>query len=523
MLEENKNKIKALVIDDEPFIKNILTILLEMDGYNVLSFDSGLEALEQAKKSKYDVIISDYFLPHMDGIELIQKIRELHPYIASILITGVGDEQTVIDAFTKGHVNSYVTKPFNNEEILRITRLALKEQEIKQKEDRFQEELKEKVKEATKQLKEKNELLEKGEKDTKKLYEKLKEEERLVKKKNILLQKLSVTDGLTGLYNHRYFQKRIKEEFIRAKRYNFPLSCLMIDLDDFKILNDTYGHQVGDRILTEFSMILNNSIRQVDMAARYGGEEFVVLLPQIDIDGAANVAERFRMAVELHKFFGTDKPFNITVSIGVSTYLPVQRQTGHADDIKTDRDLLKAADTSLYRAKNTGKNRVVVHTTMGEKAVGGGEILTIAEKRKLLSDITMLLNRNVSLNELLKVFLNRLKEAYDIKPDSDMLYAIMLIAKNGEPYNFISTGVNGNYKEEILANAKEVVKSREVYLFHTKDNGKVFSAIPIITDPGTNDENVIGVLNISTAIEDKGFIKDISNILSIAIKGAIKI
>ncbi|MBI3583972.1 MAG: diguanylate cyclase [Nitrospinae bacterium] len=514
MTAENKNQIKALVIDDEPFIKNILTILFEMEGYSVLSFDSGLDAFEQAKKSKYDIIISDYFLPHMDGIELIQKVKELHPYIASILITGVGDEQTVIDAFTKGHVNSYITKPFNNEEIIRIARLALKEQEIKKKEDSFQEELKEKIKEATKQLKEKNELLEKGEKETKKLYDKLKEEERLIKKKNILLQKLSVTDGLTGLYNHRYFQRRIKEEFIRAKRYNFPLSCLMVDLDDFKILNDTHGHQVGDRILTEFSMILNNSIREVDMAARYGGEEFVVLLPQINIDGAAILAERFRMAVELHKFFGTDKPFNITISIGVSTY--------PAGDIKTDGDLLKAADTSLYRAKNTGKNRVVVHTIMGEKAVGGGEILTIAEKRKLLSDITMLLNRNIGINELLKVFLNRLKESYDIKPDSDMLYAIMLIAKNGEPYNFISTGVNGNYKEEILANAREVVKSREIYLFHSKDNGKVFSAIPIITDPGTNDENVIGVLNISTTIEDKDFIKDISNILSIAIKGAKK-
>src|SRR3972149_3993808 len=149
MTVENKNQIKALVIDDEPFIKNILTILFEMEGYSVLSFDSGLDAFEQAKKSKYDIIISDYFLPHMDGIELIQKVKELHPYIASNLITGVGDEQTVIDAFTKGHVNSYLTKPFSNEEILKITRLALKEKKIKLKEDRLHEELQEQIKEAT--------------------------------------------------------------------------------------------------------------------------------------------------------------------------------------------------------------------------------------------------------------------------------------------------------------------------------------------------------------------------------------
>jgi len=121
MTAKNKNQIKALVIDDEPFIKNILTILLEMEGYSVSPFDNGLDAIKEAKKSKYNIIISDYFLPHMNGIELIQKVRELHPYIASILITGVGDEQTIIDAFTKGHVNSYLTKPFSNEEILNYT------------------------------------------------------------------------------------------------------------------------------------------------------------------------------------------------------------------------------------------------------------------------------------------------------------------------------------------------------------------------------------------------------------------
>src|SRR3989338_5681371 len=127
------------------------------------------------------IIVEDYFMPGINGIELIQKIKEVHPYIASVLITGVGSEQTVIDAFTKGNVNSYVTKPFNNEELLRILRLAVKEQKIKLKEDKFHTELKSQIKEATKQLKEKNKQLMMEEKKTKTLYKKVKDEQTIIK------------------------------------------------------------------------------------------------------------------------------------------------------------------------------------------------------------------------------------------------------------------------------------------------------------------------------------------------------
>ncbi|OGW01477.1 MAG: hypothetical protein A3I04_01225 [Nitrospinae bacterium RIFCSPLOWO2_02_FULL_39_110] len=506
---ENEGHIKAIVVDDEPVIKDIVATLLEMEGYSVSSFENSLEALKHARDKEYDIIVTDYFMPGINGIELIQKIKEVHPYIASVLITGVGSEQTVIDAFTKGNVNSYVTKPFNNEELLRILRLAVKEQKIKLKEDKFHTELKSQIKEATKQLKEKNKQLMMEEKKTKTLYKKVKDEQTIIKQTNRLLQRLSITDGLTGLYNQRYFQKRIKEEFIRAKRYNLPFSCLMMDLDDFKKINDTYGHQIGDRILIEFARILTDSIRNIDMAIRYGGEEFIALLPQINIAGAVKVAERFRRRVESYKFKEANRPLTTTVSIGVVSY-PM-------NDIKTEKDLLKAADTSLYMAKNSGKNRVVAHTKEREKSAEGGKILTSSEKKEILSKIIKMLNRSIGIDKILKTFLNKIREVYD-SSDTKMMCSITLIGKDGKPCNFVSIGENKNYRDKIMGKAKEVFKNRKMQIYRPQKNERVFSSIPLITDAGTEKERVIGVLSISSAVEDMDFIGDIANLLSIAIK-----
>lgn len=482
MSAENRINMKAIVVDDEPVIKDIVTTLLDLNGYAVSAFEDSLEALENAKKVKYNVIISDYYMPRMNGIDLIQKIKETNPYIASILITGVGSERTVIEAFTKGNVNNYVIKPFNNSELLRIIRLAIREQEIKIKEDKFQDKFKEQLKKATKRLNEKNKLL----------------------------RTLSITDSLSGLYNHRYFQKRMKEEFLRAKRYDLPLSCLMIDIDDFKKVNDTYGHQVGDRTIVEFAGILNSSIRTIDIAARYGGEEFAVLLPQIEIEGAKNVAERFRKNVESHAFLRTDKSFNITASIGVASY--------PNDDMKSDEDLLKIADNSLYRAKNIGKNKVVVHTILGEEIIGGTEFLTMAEKWNILSDITAIFNRTLSIDDALKTFLGKMRDIYS-KSNIDESYSVILINKNGELSRNIHTGENENYNAVMMAKAQEAVRTRKIQIYHSGNNETPLSSIPVITDEGTENEKVIAVLNIGAVIDDRNFLRDITNILSIAIKG----
>jgi len=168
------------------------------------------------------------------------------------------------------------------------------------------------------------------------------------------LEKLAITDFLTGIYNVRYFQHRIIEEFNRAERYGIPVSCLMLDIDHFKKINDTYGHKTGDLVLKEFAQKLKMHTRKSDVVARYGGEEFIIMLTQTTAQGAVAEAGRIRNAITTHKFKGLQGKTRLTISIGIATY-PNAR-------IKTHEQLISASDDSLYEAKNSGRDRIVVFT-----------------------------------------------------------------------------------------------------------------------------------------------------------------
>ena len=166
-----------------------------------------------------------------------------------------------------------------------------------------------------------------------------------------LTKRLAITDELTDLYNYRYLQQRLDDEIGRASRYGKQLSFLMIDVDDFKSVNDTYGHLVGDNVLSDLGRVLKTTVREVDIVARYGGEEFSVLLPETDASGAFIVAEKIREAVSLNRFPDVEgeRTIHVTVSIGVAN-LPL-----HAEDKEM---LLRQADDALYQCKSTGKDRV---------------------------------------------------------------------------------------------------------------------------------------------------------------------
>lgn len=168
------------------------------------------------------------------------------------------------------------------------------------------------------------------------------------------MTKLIVREGLTGLFNQIYIRQRLEEEFYRSKRYEHPLSLMMIDLDNFKTLNDRYGHTAGDHLLRYFSQLIIETIRPSDIAARYGGEEFLIILPETARQEAQAVAERLRKKIALYPFRidsrKEDIPF--TISVGVSAF---------PDSAESAEELITLADMALYQAKKDGKNKVTAY------------------------------------------------------------------------------------------------------------------------------------------------------------------
>lgn len=167
-------------------------------------------------------------------------------------------------------------------------------------------------------------------------------------KKNKELTELSITDGLTGLYNHRFIQERLEFEFKRAKRYGGNLSCLMIDIDHFKQLNDTHGHQCGDFVLQKLSRLLRTQSREVDICGRYGGEEFLILT-NVALEYAEQFAGKLRTAINCHDFDFEGKSLRVSVSIGIADFRP---------GMKDRHELIEKADLAMYQAKQDGRNLI---------------------------------------------------------------------------------------------------------------------------------------------------------------------
>ena len=165
------------------------------------------------------------------------------------------------------------------------------------------------------------------------------------------MKSLTITDGLTSIYNHKYIVGLVNREFSRAKRYNHKISLIMFDIDYFKEINDNFGHQTGDVVLREIATIIKKTIRESDIVGRYGGEEFAIILPETDSKEAQFIAERLRETVESYDFFNPSNPLKVTASLGVATYL--------SGNIDSPRTLIKFADQALYAAKMHGKNKVI--------------------------------------------------------------------------------------------------------------------------------------------------------------------
>jgi two-component system cell cycle response regulator len=311
---------RILIVDDHEDNIELLRARLEAWGYQSESARDGAEALEKIHKCPPDLVLLDVMMPKIDGIEVARRVKgdASLPFIPIIMQTALDATENKVEGLEAG-ADDYITKPIDFAELkarlqsmLRIKRL---QEELEQRQDE------------------------------------LEERERQLLEANERLRHMSQTDGLTGVDNRRHLEERLDEMFEHAKRLNEPFSVVMCDLDRFKAVNDTYGHQAGDVVLKQFARILRNEVREIDRVGRYGGEEFMMLLPGTVLDAALTFSERVRKQIEGHTFSFDSGSIQRTASFGVSAW-PHPR----VDD--TDA-LVRAADDALYVAKETGRNRVV--------------------------------------------------------------------------------------------------------------------------------------------------------------------
>jgi two-component system, cell cycle response regulator len=299
-------KTSILVVDDDPTALETLAELLVEAGYRVLTATGGHEALELLKQqTDIDLIVSDLMMPQINGIALTKEIHSMELNIPIIVITGFATIELAVETMKAGAAD-FITRPFNNEQI-KITIIKVLE--------------------------------------TKRLQKLAGERE--------FYKQLSNRDEMTGLANYRSCHETLEKETERAKRYSRPLTIMMIDIDDFKGCNDTYGHLAGDAAMMQIAGLIKKQTRTSDVVARYGGEEFMVILPETTIEEASFVAERIRHAIEKHPFVSEEgAPIaSLTVTIGLSS-LP--------ERASTKKDLIRTADIAMYKGKTSGKNKVVI-------------------------------------------------------------------------------------------------------------------------------------------------------------------
>ena len=309
-LNSNEEKLSILVVEDDPISCDILRRYLEEEGYSSVAVTNGLDALELFQHSFFPIIITDWLMPKMDGTDLCRAIRAMPSdrYSYIILLTAL-DSQGELEKGLESGADEYLVKPVHQAEL----RLRLKgARRILDLEDNLKRSIAE-------------------------------------------IRELSIRDALTGCFNRGYMDEQLVNEINRVYRYEHPLSVLLGDIDHFKKINDTYGHQAGDEALRKCAATIGNSVRRgIDWLARYGGEEFVIVLPETDAQGCSVVAERIRRQVASLQVESAGKTFGFTISFGAVTIMP-----GDFTNPVSIEEVLLLADGCLYTAKHEGRDRVV--------------------------------------------------------------------------------------------------------------------------------------------------------------------
>jgi diguanylate cyclase (GGDEF)-like protein len=293
---------RILIADDDPDILMLLRMVLAREGYEVVAASDGLEALRMAREHAPDLCLLDVSMPGADGYMVCRELQQLGPSAPPVIfLTAHAHTNARVSGLDAGAVD-YVTKPFEREELRARVRAALRTKTAKD-----------------------------------------------------ALAAEAATDALTGLLNRTSLETTVPELVELARRNGTPLTCLMIDLDHFKQVNDTYGHAAGDRVLVETASRFAATVRKSDVLIRYGGEEFLLLLPGTNADGAVTMAARLRDALEARPVVWRADPRDNSVEIQVRASIGIAEwHDGYPDGAA----MIAAADEALYRAKALGRNRV---------------------------------------------------------------------------------------------------------------------------------------------------------------------
>ncbi|MBN1142113.1 MAG: diguanylate cyclase [Deltaproteobacteria bacterium] len=298
-----------LIVEDDAGIRDTTHAFIGMSGFEAVAAGSGEEALEILEGRAVDVVIADISLPGMDGFELTDRIKR-DSNADVILITGHSAHYSYEDAISQG-ASDFLFKPVHFTELLLRLKRVLKERNLARERGRMLEQL----------------------------------------------QTLATTDGLTKLFNARHFYNQLSLEVDRAFRYQRPLSLLLLDIDHFKVYNDTFGHLEGDKVLVRLARIIEGCLRKLDSAYRYGGEEFTVILPETCGEEAETVAHRIKQRIAEEPFCPLENSkVMVTVSIGVTQYLATEEIT----------ELVRRADNAMYQSKQDGRNRVTALLSFSE-------------------------------------------------------------------------------------------------------------------------------------------------------------
>jgi two-component system, cell cycle response regulator len=297
--------VRILILDDDRSVRQLLGKMITDCGYEPLVASTWAEALRMYRESSPHLILLDVMMPGMDGYKVAKMFRDQGgAFVPIILLTALEDLESKRRGMAAG-ADDFLTKPVSQLELqIRLTSML-------------------RIKVLTDQL----------------------------AHANAQLAELAVTDPLTSLHNRRHLYQEMEREFARAQRYRRPLACFMLDIDHFKNVNDTYGHQVGDRVLVLVADVIRGSVRNTDIAGRFGGEEFMILAPETPAANALVLGERVRQKVAARTEAGQPDVPRVTISIGVAT-------TEHP--VASDaNELVRLADEALYKAKEGGRDRVV--------------------------------------------------------------------------------------------------------------------------------------------------------------------